>query len=127
MLTAFTHTFFTLVEEYFDRIAILDLVCTDLFGSDLMLAHLTQVDCRRMERLSLGLMLAPDTISRPPFSPSFPQLQSLSFYRSFPSGNFRALGMTVTELLLGQVVDAMQVPWNDIRDMLQSFPPLISL
>jgi hypothetical protein len=80
-----------------------------------------------MERLSLGLMLAPDTISRPPFSSSFPQLESISFYRSFPSRNFQALGITVTELLLGHVVDAMQVPWNDIRDMLQSFPLLISL
>jgi hypothetical protein len=80
MLTAFIHTFFTPVEEYFDRITSLDLVCTDLFGSDLMLAYLTQVDCRRMERLSLGLMLTPDAISRPPFSSSFPQLESLSFY-----------------------------------------------
>jgi hypothetical protein len=109
MITAFIHTFFTLLEECFERISILDLVCTDLLGSDLMLVYLTQVDCHRMEHISLGLILAPDVNTRPSFSYPFPQLDSLSFYRSFPSSNFWMLGITVTELLLGHVVDAMNI------------------
>jgi hypothetical protein len=72
-------------------------------------------------------MLTPDVNPRPSFSSPFPQLDSLSFYRSFPSSNFRTLGITVTELLLGHVVDAMHVSWTDIRDMLRSFPLLVSL
>jgi hypothetical protein len=37
------------------------------------------------------------------------------------------MGITVTELLLGHVVDAMHVSWTDIRDMLRSFPLLVTL
>jgi hypothetical protein len=108
MITAFIHTFFTLL-ECFGGISILDWVCTDLLGSELMLAYLTQVDCNRMEHISLGLMLAPDVNTRPSFSSPFPQLDSLSSYRSFPSSNFWTLGITVAELLLGHVVDTMHV------------------
>jgi hypothetical protein len=35
--------------------------------------------------------------------------------------------MTVTELLLGHVVNAMHISWKDVCDMLQSFPLIITL
>ncbi|KAJ7604411.1 hypothetical protein DFH06DRAFT_1349439 [Mycena polygramma] len=127
---AFIHTFFPILQRQFHRFRSVDVTCFDHSGSELILEYMAHSDCRAVENLTMALTLTPnpdvDDLRRP-FTSLFPSLHFIFFYRSFLPSCFQTLGCTVTDLRLALIKEDDRVTWEEVWDMLSSFPRLTRL
>ncbi|KAJ7602188.1 hypothetical protein DFH06DRAFT_1153057 [Mycena polygramma] len=128
-MIAFIHTAFTVLDPYFPRISIFRMVCPETVSSELALAYLSRMDCRRLKELKIVMNLSsdPELIGRRlTFASTLPALVTLYTAKSIPPSTLLFAGAHITDLQLVTLFDDT-LTWHNLRAVLAAFPNLTSL
>ncbi|KAJ6464200.1 hypothetical protein C8R47DRAFT_1224906 [Mycena vitilis] len=125
-MSAFIDVQFAVLRNHFPRISVLKIVCPDYTVSELIMAHLAGVDCRRIGELCLMLRLSLNPVivrDRPLFTFAAPALRKLSTSRCLPPTALHFTGHTVVDLRLVLIV-SHKLRWSDLYRALSAFPKI---
>ncbi|KAJ6513683.1 hypothetical protein C8R47DRAFT_1206989 [Mycena vitilis] len=128
-MKAFIHKCFMILDTHFPHIAVFKIICPEFSASELALAYLAHMDCRRMTHIHIILRLASDSYTireRPSLTSTLPMLSMLYTAKCLPPSNMFFTGGTVTDLRLVFFMD-QELIWGDLRAILANFPRLLSL
>ncbi|KAJ6447381.1 hypothetical protein C8R47DRAFT_1231457 [Mycena vitilis] len=100
-MTAFIHHSFMLLDQHFPRIRVFRIICPEFAASELALAYLARMDCRRLTDMYIVLRLNSNPLTirkRPTFASSFPVLNMLYTAKCLPPATLNFTGRTVTDV-----------------------------
>ncbi|KAJ6464203.1 hypothetical protein C8R47DRAFT_1079751 [Mycena vitilis] len=128
-MVAFIHTAFTVLDPYFPRISIFRMVCPEPVSSELALAYLSRMDCKRLKELKLVMKLSSDLgliAQRPTIASTLPALESIYTGKSLPPNTLVFAATHITDFQLSSLADD-SLTWHKLREVLAAFPNLKSL